>query len=521
MAPLTSSLRSASRKSLQSASNPRLWTGYLCQTRQNPLADCGILPITWTRIVTYLITEESSSNPSPATNVAVPVPAPVVQTRTAVTLADHLDLRNLPLATTPAGKNFAVKTLHPADSEIKIARAPGGLLPSVGISADMVDTLPFPSGSTSAYLVQTANIWVPLSIVFTDASGNYVDHYLWTNSALGGPGLLHAPTTWASIVANAANMYSSMSKFRVLSQSMTVDIIAPAVSDQGTIVASQFDSSPKTVSPGEWSSNQIAAGADLWMYRNPPVANSLLMGTSAYTSKAREGFYQPLKLDKFKWVDIFDTYFQSGAVANPQTWNTGLTGSHSNFPIYFNAIAAAATDVSLPKPSSNVVGLAWIEGVNPSSVSLRIRARQCIEVIPIPGGTYAPLAEAPYPPDELAFKMVREIAARMKDAYPASWNAQGTLKDAILKIGNGVLKFADPVLDAVSMVPGVGSIAGGIKVAKGIAKAVTSVAKAQPKQRQPAATKSQPRRRRRRQSQAQQNATRGKRSGLRIQRPQK
>lgn len=415
-----------------------------------------------------------------------------------------MDLRNLPLATTPAGKNFAIKTLHPADSEIKIARAPGGLLPSVGISADMVDTLPFPAGSTSCYIVQTANIWTPLSVVFTNAAGQYVDHYIWTNSALGGPGLLHAPTTWAALTAGSVALFDKVTKFRVLSQSVTCDVIAPAVSDQGTIVSSQFDSSPKTISPATWvygSSNYtISGGADIWQYLDPPVSNALLMATSAYTSKAREGFYQPLKLDKFKWVDIFDTYFQSGSVHTPETWNTTMNGAHSNFPVYYNAIPMAPNDASLPKPSSNVVGMSWIEGVNSTNVSLRIRARQCIEVIPIPGGMYAPLAEAPYPPDELCFKMVREIGARMKDAYPASWNAQGTLKDAILKIGNGVLKFADPILDAVSMVPGVGSIAGGLKVAKGIAGAVKAVTQAQPRQRQPAATKTRPRRRSRRQN---------------------
>lgn len=412
-------------------------------------------------------------------SVSTPTAVPTVVTKTKVSLAEHLDLRNLPLSTTPAGKNFVIKALHPADSEIKTNRIPGGLMPSVGLCADMVDTIPFPAGATGCYLVQTPNIWVPLSIIFTNASGNYVDHYLWTNSGLGGPGVLHAPTTWPAIVNGLINLYGNMSAYRVTAQSVTCDIVAPMTADQGTIVSCQFDSQPRTQSGAVMGNAPMAYNscADVWLYGTPPTSNSLLMGTSAYTAKAREGFYQPLRINNWKFHALNDSYVQMhGGTTMDQLYNGSMPVNHSNWPIYFNNIAYAPTHVCLPKPTSSIVGVTWVEGTagNPN-VSLRIRARQVIEFLPVPGGTYAPLSEAPYPPDELALKMVREIGARMKDAYPSSYNSLGKLKDTISKIGGAVLKFADPALDALSMIPGLGTFAGGLKSAKNLAQGVASL----------------------------------------------
>lgn len=430
----------------------------------------------YTRERTLQITESKE----PVTNIAVPEPAPVVVTTKGVTLADQMQLRNLPLATTPAGKNFAIKTLHPADHEIKAARAPGGLLPSLAISADLIDTIPFPQGASSCYIVQSPNPAVPLSVVFVDAMDQYVDHYIWTNAALGGSGLLHAPLTYQSIMGFWANTQKQVEAYRVTSQSVTVDVIAPMVSDQGTIVSAQFSKTPVTSSPSTvHADNSYTLVADVWAYDDVASANTLLMGTSAYTSKARDGFYQPLKIGKYKFVNATDAMMQLKAPVN-KTMVIDQPLKYGNFPIYFKDIPLTATDAPSPKPTSDVVGVTWIEGTaGYPNVSLRLRARQVVEVLPTIGSMYAPMAEAPYPPDELAFKMVREIGARMKDAYPASYNDWGALKDTILKIGKSVLKYADPVLDVIQTIPGVGNavsaIRGGVKLAQGVSGIIGQV----------------------------------------------
>lgn len=427
------------------------------------------------------MTEETKS----VENIAVPVPAPVVVTKNKVTLADHLDLRSLPLATTPAGKNFAIKTLHPADSEIKVARAPGGTFPTLGIAADMVETLQFPNTAVGAYLLQTPNPMIPLSIVFTDGAGAYVDHYLWTNAALGGPGLIHAPTSWPQIASWAYGISANIDSYRVLSQSVTCEVIAPAVKDQGTIVAAQYHMKPITMQGAIMNTNGggtvcNSVAPDMWCYRPPPNANTMLMGTSAYTAKSREGVYQPLKIKKFKFVSSMDRMVPVAERTTPvRAFESGTPTALCNFPIYFHNVPFNdPLYVPMLKPSSNAIGIIYIDGTAGfPDVSLRVRARQTMEVVPVIGGTYAPLAEAPFPPDELAFRMVAEIAGRMKDAYPASYNDLGALKGVIQNIGKSVMKYADPVLDLVSAIPGIGTKVGLVRdAAKGIGTAFTHLA---------------------------------------------
>lgn len=415
------------------------------------------------------------------TNIAPAMPAPTVVTRSKVSLADHLDLKELPLATTPAGRTFALKALHPADPEIKINRGPGTIRPTLAIASDMLDTLPFPSGATAACLVQTPNIYYPLTVFFVNAGGSLVSAMRFSNKALGGPGVETSPTGFAVSRVPMDTALRSMEAYRVTAQSITCDVIAPALSDQGTIVSAQYVDNPLTVQPTTITS-EVAAGPDvitlcrdLWMWNPRPNPVDLLMGTTAYSGKAREGFYQPLKLDKFDFIHSEDTCIYMNVSASFVSDGMSTSMTSGNYPIFSNAADVGTTTLTaLPKPSSNVIGISWIEGTagNPQ-VSLRVRVRQVIEAIPRLGTTYAPMAESPLPPDELAYRMVAEISGRMKDAYPASYNDLGKLKDTILKIGKSVLKYADPVLDVLSAVPGVGAVASGLRVAKRVVPLIT------------------------------------------------
>lgn len=425
---------------------------------------------------------ESSSDSKVTQNTAVPVPAPVVVTKSAVTLAERMDLKNLPLSTTPGGRSFVLKSLHPADSEIKSTRAPGGMMPSLALSCDMIDTIPFPPNAVSCAIIQTPNIMFPASLVFYDINDNYVDHYIWANAALGGNAHpIHAPTLWSSIISGLTNLDSKIVAYRTTAQSITCDVIAPAVANQGTITSAQFREMPLTASPCEMDMSsappKILQATDVWYYNEAPSHAQLLMGTSAYTAKAVEGFYQPLKLTKFKWVNVNDAVmFLTDANVDRVCDSVARNFTLGNYPIYFNALTPdPKVTEPMSKPSDHTVGLTYIEGTagNPQ-VSLRIRLRQVCEIVPKLGGVYAPLAEAPLPPDELCFKMLKEIGGKMKDAYPASYNDWGKIKDKILSIGKGVLKFADPILDVMSFVPGAGTVVGAIRKGVDLAKGIQS-----------------------------------------------
>jgi hypothetical protein len=389
-----------------------------------------------------------------------------------------MDLRNLPLAATPAGKAFAIKCLHPADHEIKTVRGPGGRVPSVGIASDMVETIAWPAGATYARIVQLANPAYPLFVDFRDAADANVKWYAWANAALGGPGVQENPTTpakyaWMQGIANRIVAH------RVMAQSVTCDVIAPAVANQGTIVSAQMSLPPQTVNfssgnyDGSWALTGVNHVCDGYIYPwPPPTSAQLLMGTSAYTSRAVDGFYQPLKLDRFKFINTYDNFLPLNGVPD-QVGTPNVSTGMGQWPYYLPGNVYNMASASFPKPSSNIVGITFIEGTagNPS-VSLRLRCRQVLEIVPKIGSTMAPLAEAPFPPDELAYKMVVEIGARMKDAYPASYNSLGKLRETIAKIGKAVLKYADPVLDVMSVIPGVGSVASGLKVASKVGKSI-------------------------------------------------
>lgn len=404
-------------------------------------------------------------------------------TTTKVTLADHLDLANLPLATTPGGRNFALKALHPAESTIKSSRAPGAIVPTVAIACDMVDTIPFPPGAVGAVIQQWPHLTHPMSVTFIDATQTQIGYYVWQNAAIGG-GAHPAvnPANWAAIADWSREVDQTIQGYRITSQSITTDVIAPSVANQGTIVSAQFEMRPATRQLSFWDADNGNINyknvVDLWCYNKPPESSQLLMGTSAYTSQATSGFYQPLKLSRFKFVNMNDTMLAVSDAVNDRLSQI-LSVKSPTFPVNLGGFSMAAADAPLVKPSSYGVGMTYIEGTagNPQ-VSLRIRFRQVAEIIPMLGGVYAPLAEAPLPPDELAFKMVAEIGARMKDAYPASYNDMGTLINAIKKIGKSVLKYADPVLDMVSLVPGAGTIAGGAKMALNLGKGIATLASA-------------------------------------------
>lgn len=371
-----------------------------------------------------------------------------------------------------------MKALHPAEHTIKTARAPGSILPTVALACDMMETIAWPENYTKCIICQWPHLTHPMTVTFGDADDTRWKNYVFTNSAVGGPGVLESPPTWATTAAWSSSLNSKIQGYRVVSQSITCEVIAPSVANQGTIVSGQYEARPATrqlssLYPGAME-NAFRDSVDVWVYNSAPLESQLLMGTSAYTSHAVNGFYQPLKLSKFKFVNVNDTMLFTddmggNKLAKDVLFIPGMTPVWLRIPT--SGLQLDFDSTPLVKPSAYNAGVTFISGTaGHPQVSLRIRFRQVVELIPTLGAIYAPLTEAPLPPDELAFKMVKEIGARMKDAYPASYNDMGKLLGTIKSIGNGILKFADPVLDVVSMIPGIGTAAGAAKLALGTAR---------------------------------------------------
>lgn len=399
----------------------------------------------------------------------------MVVTNSGVSLADKMRLADLPLATTPGGKQFALKALHPSEHTIKTARVPGGNKNSVSLCCDMVQTFPLEAANAVTTIVLSPNIVVPASVHIQTGAGTHVYGNFY-NAAFGGM-YVTGPN-----VGNTREMLSKMkgliSDYRITSQSATIELVAPALSDQGTITSAQYSLPPKTGSLMRINpefQDAVDGFPDVSIYPEPVEQSQALLGTSAYTSKAREGAYVPLKLTKFKWFNFNDTtLIYSKELINLAT-QPFITVADARLYFPYNEVRAGANITALepvPKLCGHNFAITTIAGTA-ANVALRVRIRQVVEITALPSTLYAPLLEAPLPPDDTALRMYMEVSAKLKDAYPASYNDLGTLFKKISEVAKSVLPFVDPALSALTKVPGpVGNIATMVKTAAPAVKTV-------------------------------------------------
>lgn len=414
-----------------------------------------------------------------------PVSPPIVVTNKKVTLADHLDLRNLPLATTPGGKNFALKALHPSEHTIKAARVPGGNKMSVAIHMDAVGTFSVPDllkthSGNMWRITQSPNIACPCLVECLTSDYAPVVNYDFMNSALGGQVMGANPgcTQLDGFFEN--NIAGKIREYRITSQSVTVELVAPALADQGTIISAITDNPPQTFSfvyQGATPNDPISLQPDIHLFKKPPTDDKLLLGANTYTGKARDGVYQPLKISSFKWRNARDPAFFANT-DDDETYRYNVSYQDTlQWPIYCNNTDSTFWNKTpvWPKMCGNLWGITYLKGMS-NDASIRVRVRQVMEITAPVSTVYAPLLEPALPPDELAMKMYFEISSKLADGYPASYNDLGWLKDLIGKMAKAFSPLVDPALSIASNLPVVGPVVsmvkGAVTAGKEIKKAV-------------------------------------------------
>lgn len=424
-------------------------------------------------------TAESSTSEATDVKPTPETPAVVISTN-GVSLADRLRLNELPLATTPGGKQFCLKALHPSEHTVKSARVPGGNENSVAICCDMIHTVPISGANSDVVVTLAPSIVCPACVEVDDSLNPKVFTNMY-NAAFAGTAIVGATHTDTQNMLNYMN--GKISKYRITSESVTVELIAPALADQGTVTAAQFNLPPRTTNFSECqASSTYTWSVDGYMYPDPPSSAQWLLGTSAYTSKAREGAYLPLRINKFKWMDFNDTCLmmnvpQSMFFTNPR-WQAPLT-QNVTFPYHENrtTVTQIADIPATPKLCGSNFGMVHMAGLA-ANTAVRVRVRQVVEIVAPPSTTYAPLLEAPLPPDDHAMLMYQEVSARMADAYPASYNDLGKLFGTIKKVASSVMPYVAPALDIAQKAGGpIGAAATAIKGAAPIAKNVVDASK--------------------------------------------
>jgi hypothetical protein len=419
-------------------------------------------------------------------NIAPETPAVVVSTK-GVSLADKLRLSELPLATTAGGKAFTYEALHPSSHEYPMTRVPGGNMKSVAVRCDMVEDIDIVDDGTAVDVAVIPSPMVPATIATVPPAGvttpaTTANFY---NAALGGSFKI-GPTA-VDTRTFVAGFSSAVSAYRITAQSVTVELIASDLINQGSITAYQARLPPLTGSPGQYrdptDSSDFGICHDYVLYPEPPVPSEGLMGTTAYTSKAKEGCYMPLKLTSFKWRDTLDraAFFsctRAQAIAPNYQVIKPAVGAPLVWPWYENrsTVLKFGDYPASPKLCGHNFGLIRLSGLR-AGVSVRVRVRQVLEISARPGTIYAPLLEPSLPPDETAVRMYEEISARMQDAYPASYNDLGKLKSIIAGLAKKVLPYVDPALDWLSnsSIPVIGTGAKIAKTALGAGRQIAAV----------------------------------------------
>lgn len=398
-------------------------------------------------------------------------------TTEAVSLRSHLKLDELPLATTTEGRKFVTKALHPADHEIKAVRVPGGVDNTVALQIDQV--LDYPLDEAQTRIILAPDVFCPILVEAAGLLDQYGGRIRFTPTVFGGNG-------WDSYDDGLADqvevLRSNFESLAITSESVTIEFTAPALSNQGTITALQFPFHPQYIYPKKTDKvfsgdENLDFGIPYAMFDAFPRKAAGLAGARAYNGKLTAGVYMPLRLDKFDQQYVNNLTVRGwGQVNNPDVDGHGLPrlGQFSDVG-YIKARLGAPLQAERFRPLDKNFGIIYLDGYAAGSVSIRIRFRMTVEGRVFPGSSYAPLAEPPPPPDDLAMRMYREIAGRMQNAYPSSFNDWNKLKGTVLSVANKILPHAAPWLStALSGLPYGGAIS---SLAKPILERVSKAVK--------------------------------------------
>lgn len=325
------------------------------------------------------------------------------------------------------------------------------------------------------------------------------------------PGLYRKQTIFANGSSNALDavrfLDKNFSAWRVLAQSVTVELIANSVSNQGTVIATQLGSAPFHLNPaqqltaateldendevvkvdvglGEPSNtgafNEVQLRPHVICYERSDdfvYARNMSRDSRRYTAEAKEGCFMVTKMfpESTKWQTEKDIVLYTAT-----TQATKIEGEEfgwimkeddtptPGFPLYGVNPTYVAARVLKPtyvtSPFQDTMGVIHFDGLS-DQASLRIRWRQVIEAVPRlqtsdGTSTYATLASPSPLKDDLALGIYQKISAALPSAYPAAYNGAGEIWD---KISSVIKEYAPIVGDIANMIiPGAGTVISGL-----------------------------------------------------------
>lgn len=375
---------------------------------------------------------------------------------------------------------WVIKALHPADPVIEIKGIPDeSSSPSVIIQYNTVARISPPAGTDATWDFDLT--MVPDAIEHASVTTNAlvggvptVGTFGIMNSALKSPG--NANTTYRQRLTNFLGQ--GVEAFRLVGMSVTAYQDGPALANQGTLCAAQYEVAARTYAI---HNTGVAAAVPvaylpLLRFQSSDLANYDNSQTmpNAYFSESKHGCYMPLKLTRpsHKWTSDRDMYKHCThwtGIGGGSSWD-GLSdqlfvggNAPAAVPPYMDVIPGYIHDADarllgdpLFYPLNTIFGGLSCRGLS-KETSFALYFRVIIEARVQPGTLLAPQQHISPMFDQKAIESYFRINRELKDAYPADFNDLGKIWDAISEAANFVLPLIHPSLGPA--LKGVGSMA--------------------------------------------------------------
>jgi hypothetical protein len=361
------------------------------------------------------------------------------------------------IGSTPEGRAWALKALHPAAPELSLAGIPSKESNPIVLQnyAQSVQINP-PTGSVGSWgfdAIFPAHPVFQGAVSIADASAAHTNFVSIVNPQLGN-----------GINAAVNGLITSCEQYRMAYFGITGYHDSSAVANEGTLAVAQYAQCSSYLSLTGATGTVTALGEE-WPDL-PRTFTQLQSMPNAYLSNAREGFYAPLKLSEeaFRWKasnDMVTHLTTTWSQAQPVAGGSGVPGISSSQPTW-TAVVPSTNGQSFPYGlTSTTLSGATFAGpaqavhrrcdsnvVHISARNLDLTAsftfylRMGLEMRVLPASSLSSLQRFPPSQDLQAMEAFFAVSRELKDGYPSDYNDLGK----ILKDIGGVLLDVMPTI---------------------------------------------------------------------------
>lgn len=353
------------------------------------------------------------------------------------------------MASTPSGRAWAIKALHPSDPITEVVGLPDeSSCPSVVLHYNQVYRIVPPLGlSTSSWgfnLTVLPNVIVPGCVDLLDGSGNSAGKYNFLNQAFRPPGVPNP----SYLQLRRQFQTLGIEAHRLLYMGVTGYQDGPALANQGTLVAAQWEVARRKMSTTSADNGLVVQGTRGAIYDDTDFADyatSQFM-PNAYFGESKDGVYLPLKVTSTcqKWTTDADLEGHCGgwpyAMGDEDAgWATptvaqGIGNGFRPYPSlerrWWSVPGPGWKGDLVYKPLNGIWGGISVRNLSPQT-SFAFYVRLGIEARVTPSSMLASNQRMSPPYDPVALSSYFRINRELKDAYPADFNDLGKIWEVI------------------------------------------------------------------------------------------